>query len=503
LRITTGEGHRFPSIDVVASRVFPNWPAAGFVGIRMTCIAIVGAGFSGTLLALHLLRRCPSSTRVRLIERNSQFGRGPAYSTGNASHLLNVPAGRMSAFHDRPSDFIDWLRAQPSLPAGVEPHERGFVPRQLFGAYIRHLLNQELKRPESQDRLELIRGDVIAVEETAAGLCLRIDRDRMISADMAVLATGNFPPEAPPVADRSFYETPFYRPDPWASESFAGIDPDRPVLLIGTGLTTVDAVVSLLDRGHRGPIHAISRRGLVPHRHSADPGGYPPAQSFPTTIAALARFLREESEKASAAGATWQPVIDQLRPFTQDVWAAMSLKDRARFLRHIRPWWEIHRHRLPPAVAARIDCVRASGQLRIDAGRIRAFRVDGDTVSVTYMPRRSQEPATLSVARVINCSGPGADYDRIAHPLFRKLLSDGLVCPDPLRLGLEVTGNCALKNRKGAISRRLFAVGPVTKAAFWEITAVPDIRRQCEFLAGHLSTLVKPAPRVEIPATTA
>jgi uncharacterized NAD(P)/FAD-binding protein YdhS len=437
---------------------------------------------------------------VILIERNSQFGRGPAYAAGNPSHLLNVPAGRMSAFHDRPSDFVDWLRAQANLPPGVEPNERGFVPRQLFGAYIRHLLNQELKRPESQDRLELVRGDVVAIEESAAGLCLRIDRDRAISADMAVLATGNFPPEAPPVADRSFYETPLYSPDPWAPDAFAGIAPDAAVLLIGTGLTTVDAVVSLLDRGHLGPIHAISRRGLLPHRHGPDPGGYPPAQSFPTTVTALARFLRAETEKASVIGATWQPVIDQLRPFTQDVWAAMSLKDRARFLRHMRPWWDIHRHRLPPAVAARIDRARETGQLRVDAGRIRSFRAAADTVAVAYAARGSQDVRLLEVARVINCSGPGADYDRIAHPLFRRLLADGLVCPDPLRLGLEVTGNCALRSRTGAISRRLFAVGPVTKAAFWEITAVPDIRQQCEFLAGRLATLVKPAPRAETPA---
>ncbi len=474
----------------------------------MSSIAIVGAGFSGTLLALHLLRRCPPSTKVCLVERNSQFGRGPAYATGNPSHLLNVPAGRMSAFHDRPSDFVDWLRAQPSLPPGVEPDGRGFVPRQLFGAYIRHLLNQELKSTDSRDRLQLVRGEVLAVEETAGALRLRIDRDRSLTADLVVLATGNFPPEAPPCATPEFYDSPLYKPDPWAVDALSGLDPDDSLLLIGTGLTMVDAVISLLDQSHRGTVHAVSRRGLLPHRHSAD-GGAPPqdGKPFPTSVTGLARLLREESRRAVADGGTWQPVIDQLRPFTQDVWTAMSLADRARFLRHLRPWWDIHRHRLPQAVAARLDAMLESGQLRIDAGRIRSFSVADGRVAVEYRSRRHQRLRTLDVSRVVNCAGPGADYDRIAHPLIRKLLADGLVCPDKLRLGLEVTPHCALKDRRGAISRRLFAVGPMTKAAFWEITAVPDIRRQCELLATHLAGLVKPAPRAapvaEPPATSA
>jgi uncharacterized NAD(P)/FAD-binding protein YdhS len=107
---------------------------------------------------------------------------------------------------------------------------------------------------------------------------------------------------------------------------------------------------------------------------------------------------------------------------------------------------------------------------------------------------------TLEAARVVNCSGPGCDYDRIQHPLVRSLLADGQVRPDPLRLGLDVTGNCATRDRHGAISRRLFAVGPVTKGAFWEITAVPDTRDQCESLARHLATLVKPSAGAPIAA---
>jgi uncharacterized NAD(P)/FAD-binding protein YdhS len=459
----------------------------------MTTIAVIGAGFSGTLLTLHLLRYCPPPTRLLLIERNSQFGRGLAYSTGNASHILNVPAGRMSAFHDQPDDFLTWLTSQPESENGMAVGPQTFAPRRLFGAYVRALLNEEIKR-SGRDRLELVKGDVVALDRTPHPLTLTLDRDRTVQADLAVLATGNFPPEPMPVANPSFYDTPFYRPDPWAPDALANLDPDAAVLLLGTGLTTVDAVISLLDQGHRGPIYALSRRGLLPRRHAAVPMRAPEHEPYPTTVTALTRFLRNETARATAQGSGWQPVIDELRPFMVDVWQTMKLPDRQRFLRHLRPWWDVHRHRMAGPVADRIEAAQASGQLRIMVGRVRDYAIEGQQVDVVYRPRRQECLATVRVARVMNCAGPGADFDRISDPLIRSLLRDGVVRPDPLRLGLDVTGNCALLNRDGAISRRLFAVGPVTKGTFWEMTAVPDIRRQTEKLAEYLAGLIKSAP---------
>ncbi len=468
---------------------------------RMTTIAVVGAGFSGTLLSLHLLRRCPEGTRLILIERNSQLGRGLAYSTGNANHILHVPAGRMSAFHDRPNDFLEWLQARPEEEqVGAAVTAGSFVPRQAFGAYVRALLNDEVKR-SSRERLSLVRGAVLGLDRSSHPLRLMLDRDRTVEADYCVLAVGNFPPEPMSVATPSFYDTPFYRPDPWAPDALTDLDPNDPILLIGTGLTMVDAVVSLLDQGRAGPIYALSRRGLLPQRHATVSRPPPAHEPFPTDVAALVRFLRLETARAVALGSGWQPIIDELRPFTVDVWQAMSLADRRRFLRHLRPWWDTHRHRMAGPVADRIEVAQASGQLVTITGRVLGYEVADERVKVQLRRRGSEAVETLSVARVVNCSGPGADYDRIQEPLIRSLLAEGVVRPDPLSLGLDVTGNCALLNRSGAISRRLFAVGPVTKGTFWEITAVPDIRRQTEVLAEYLAALVKsttPAPPVAL-----
>ncbi len=469
-------------------------------------IAIVGAGFSGTLLALHLMRQCSPEIRILLLERNRDFGRGAAYSTGNSSHLLNVPAGKMSAFQARPDDFLDWLKAQPAEAlGGIRPLPTTFVPRAIFGRYVGDLLETEVKSAVHCGRLELVRADVTDIEPRAGGLILTLGGGEVLEVDRAVLAVGNFPPSPPPVADPGFYDTPSYCPDPWAPDVLDGLEPDAPILLIGTGLTMIDTVVSLLDQGHRGPIIALSRRGLLPQNHLLGPvkTALPENEEFPTRLSNLTRHLRDRSRRARQAGGSWQAVIDELRPLTTEIWQAMPTEDRARFLRHLRPWWDTHRHRVSGPVAARIAEATRTGQLRIRAGRVRGYAVAEDgTVEVSYRPRFKDHIESLTVRRVLNCSGPESDFGRIRDALLRRLLDKGLVRPDPLSLGLDVTRTCALLGRDGAISRRLFAIGPVTKGAFWEMTAVPDIRQQAEFLAGQLAALVK-APAVQARASDA
>jgi uncharacterized NAD(P)/FAD-binding protein YdhS len=198
-------------------------------------------------------------------------------------------------------------------------------------------------------------------------------------------------------------------------------------------------------------------------------------------------MLRRHCMDADTAGAPWQSAIDAMRPYTQDIWQALPLQDRQRFLRHLRPWWDVHRHRMPQAAAARIDAALNSGQLRIHAGHISGYRATNGAVDVQYRPRSAAAIATIRVARVINCTGPASNIERVDDQLIGALLRDGIARPDPLRLGLDVTDTGAFRSRSGAASEHLYAVGPITKGAFWEITAVPDIRRQCAALATHLA----------------
>ena len=263
------------------------------------------------------------------------------------------------------------------------------MPRRLYGAYIRALLKDELRR-SSVRRLELVRGDAQAIDRSGPKLQVKLDRGRTLEADLAVLAIGNFPPAPMPVADPSFYNTAFYRADPWSPDALTGLDPAAPVLLIGSGLTMVDVVISLLDEGHTGPIYALSRRGLLPHRHASGSGQPIAAEhAFPTVLTELLRFMREEARKASRAGANWQPIVDEIRPFMQDVWQTMSPADKARFVRHLRPWWDVHRHRMAPSVADRIEGARASGQLRVMAARVERYTAGDGSVRVAFRQRGS------------------------------------------------------------------------------------------------------------------
>jgi uncharacterized NAD(P)/FAD-binding protein YdhS len=439
-------------------------------------IAVIGGGASGTLLSLHLLRHAPPATRITLIERNAPFGPGLAYGTGNPNHLLNVPAGRMSAFVDQPRHFVDWLERQPpQILDGLQPTDAAFVPRRLYGAYLRHLLNKAMLS-SAPGRLELLHDTVTAIEAPM----LRLASGHVILADIVVLAIGN---DLPALCGKSaLRSSPHWRANPWAPDALSSLDQSAPVLLVGTGLTMLDAVLTLLDQQHTGPIHAVSRRGLLPRPHVCASPAPPMELRLPVNLRDLTRIVRLH---ASEAGEAWRSVIDRLRPFTQEIWQALSIEERRRFLRHLRPWWDVHRHRMPPSVAARIDAARTSGQLQVHAGHLAGCYELEDGACVV-LRLRSGASARLRVARVVDCSGPCTDITRSSDPLLRVLLRQGVVRPDPCRLGLDVTTSGALRSRDGAVSRCLFALGPLTRGAFWEITALPDIRRQSEILALQL-----------------
>ena len=450
-------------------------------------VIVVGAGFSGTLVSVSLQSCAPEGTIIHLIECDHPFGVGLAYRSHNPNHLLNVPAGRMGAFPDRPLDFLQWLQQQPaSRLNSATPAADAFMPRGLYGAYLQDLLNDATRR--CHNRLELVHDRVVDVIESGDGVRLRLLSGRELRADLLVLATGNAPPASPHASLATVQAGGVWQPDPWAETALARLDPDVPVLLVGTGLTMVDAVVSLLDTGHAGPIHALSRRGLLPRRHAPH---HAPAASLPEPmprdLESLVRWVRREARDRQETEAGWHPVIDALRPVTHAIWQGLNLHERRQFRRHLCAWWDVHRHRLPPRIADRVDAARTSGQLQVHAGRLTGCEPDGAGAMVSFRPRGTSKTHRLQVARILNCTGPCTNVTLHADPLMRSLLRRGAVRPDPLNLGLDVTREGAVVGAGGVPSRRVFAAGPLTRSAWWEITSVPDIRNQCRELARLLS----------------
>ncbi len=441
-------------------------------------IVIVGGGASGALMAAHLLREGPEGVGVVIVETRAQLGRGLAYATGNPSHLLNVRAANMSAFADDPGHFARWLADQADAPSGVQDPEFRFVSRSLYGRYLESLVADRLAAPAQERKLEFIRDQACAVTETSDGVEIALASGRPLRADFAILACGHESAET---------AAPFYV-SPWAEPAGGGAPADATLLILGTGLTMVDTALALEEQNHRGRIVALSRRGLMPHAHRrVDPIRIDASQApFDQPLSALLHWLRAMAREAEAHGQDWRCVVDGLRPHTQSVWRAMTPHRRERFLEHARPWWDTHRHRMAPHVATRIHAMIGSGRLEIVAGNMLEAVPAGDGARVALRRRGSQVVEHLDVARIISCTGVRSDPEQSGNPLIASLFANGLARNDPLRIGIEVAPDCAIIDRRGQASRRLFAIGPMSQAAFWEIIAVPDIRLQTAELARRL-----------------
>jgi uncharacterized NAD(P)/FAD-binding protein YdhS len=457
----------------------PTQGGAGGSGLRGSegrHVVIVGGGASGVLLACHLLRSASENIQLTLIERNPAIGRGIAYGTADPAHLLNVRAANMSAFADDPDHFWRWLQANNL--AAADSDQFCFVSRQIYGRYIESLL-QGLYHGKNRE-LCIVQDECIAVAPAPSGAIARLRDGSHIPAQIVVLATGN-------ETCQTHMSNNLYA-NPWETPTRTEIPKDGHVLILGTGLTMVDYVQSLLHGGHQGPITAISRRGLLPKPHR-------PVVAFPidrvdipfgSEIAELVCWLRKMARAAEQQGGDWRSVVDGTRPFTQELWQSLTITARRRFLRHARTWWDVHRHRMAPEVEQFIAHAMSSGQLKIISGKVQSIERNDGTARITFRPRGCSAVETMEAARIVECTGINPIPHNTTNPVMRSLLDNGLARIDPLGIGLDATSECALIDASGEPSSRIFAIGPLTRAAFWEIVAVPDIRAQCHRLTEHI-----------------
>lgn len=429
------------------------------------CVLIVGGGASGVILAAHLLRDAPAGRRVVLLERRPLIGAGIAYSTDEPDHLLNTRVSGMSAFPDEPDHFADWLGRQPGTPSGE------FVPRRVYRRYLHDLVAPWLAG-SGDGRLRIVRGECADLRETGAGVVAELAGGGSAAGDLAVLATGH----AEPAPDRRGG-----RAGAW-DDSSAGGDAGDGVAILGTGLSMVDAVLRLRRAGHRGPITAVSRNGRLPHVHAAVSPMAVAAADLPlgAELSAILRRLRATVRTREREGGDWREVVDGLRPHTQALWQAMSADQKRRFLRHARGVWEVHRHRMAPDARRALDDILAEGGLRILAGRA-SEEAGGLAVRL-----RGGGEARVPADRVIDCTGIRRDPTGDRGDLLARLVRRGAARLDDLAIGLDVDARCAIVSGEGTASARIFALGPVTRARFWECTAIPDIRVQAAALARQL-----------------
>lgn len=459
-------------------------------------ILIVGGGLSGALLAGQLLR-LPGRRRVVVLESRSELGRGEAYSAVELGHTLNGNAARMSVDPDNADDLTQWLTRYLADGGWPEAHEQGvpiselFPPRGLFGLYAQQWLAQaEALGAREGSTVRHVRGEVVDLEIDADGTLLTLADGRQLRGAYGVLATGMFPAARTPQTESSGLNAAAL--DPWDVQAMARLDPQARVLIIGSGLTMVDAVVSLEQAGHRGPIEVFSRHGLLPHVRrqppvwedflARDPGIRSPRQ--------LLRELRRQCRAAIALGIDWQAPLDTVRAHIGRLWSQASDRQRRQFVRHVRPWWESHHHRSPPLSAELVARLHEQGRLRIHAASFQGLEPGADGRLAIRIRRRGESHTTqVPGDALINSSGIEYDWRRVARALPRQLLARGLIQPGPLALGIAADPGGAVLDAQGQVSSRLFAMGPPLRGLWWESTAVTDVALQAKHLAARLAAL--------------
>lgn len=426
-------------------------------------IVIVGGGFSGAMAAARLAEQGVAST---VIDAGGDFGLGVAYSTPFDGHLLNVRSNRMSAVECRPGDFVDWLRR--NHPDRADPE--GFAPRRLYGLYVQdRLTGVEAAYP---DRITRRHAKAMSVE----GASVVLDDGRRVAGRAVVLATGNPAPRtASGRGDRIIA-------DPWAPGALDSIGAGDRIAIIGTGLTMVDMAVWLRARGWQGALFALSRRGLGPRAHADQPET--PLTLTPDLTQGSAS-TRLGAARRLANGGKWRALMEGLRPVTGDLWRAADGATRARWVRHLRPFWDVHRHRIAPAIAREMTALSDAGRLTVVAGRVLSVTATGAGVTLAYRPKGTAGTETVTADWLIDCSGPGHDPAR--DPLTGPLIASGRARLDPLGLGLDLDETGRVLRADGSADPALFVLGPPARATFWETVAVPDIRKRIEGLVQALA----------------
>lgn len=453
-------------------------------------VVIVGGGFSGTLVAANLLRRPPPGpTRLILIERANEVARGAAYAERSFPYLLNVPASRMSANSAAPKEFLEFAQRRIPKVTGED-----FLPRTLYGEYLSEvLLAAQLSAP-GNIRLEIVHGSVVNLRRIERHLPLRVELEdgRRFTADDVVLALGN-PKPASLAAARDVLSHPAYIADRWTVD--LKFNRSQTVLLIGTGLTTADIInVAASDPQRLPTLHALSRHGLVPPRQTpfrpdAFKGdGNALLLAASTSLRRLVSSVRLLAQEAEQMGGDWREAITFVRNMAPTIWQRLPERDRVRFLRHVRAYWDIYRHRLPPELLQKIDTLRQSERLTIHAGHIKQFIPRDDRIEVIWRPRGSQQLRAQQFDRVINCTGPDYAIARSTEPLWSNLVQCGLCVPDTLGLGLRTGPHGAVIDADGWPGPHLFYVGPMLRADHWEATAAHELRGHAEKLAALLAT---------------
>lgn len=444
-------------------------------------VAVIGGGFSAASTVINLIERLESDRTVAVIARTKGLGLGTAYSAPDRVHRLNVPAGRMSLFPDRPDDLCNWLTDSRAAHGSED-----FIPRRLFGAYVQDRLKEQLGRADNRAPVHLQNAEAIDCEElTDERQVYHLSNGERLAASASIFCIGGTPAGLPLPDERIAPEARRHLClDVWADRWVERVRPQDTIFMLGSGLTMIDQVMSLQQRGHRGDIHVLSRHGLLPLPHCV-PRSDPLDPAIAPGCGSLSEMMRRLRTAARDAE-DWRRAVDGIRPVTQAIWQGLDPEQRRRFLRHGNAWWNIHRHRLAPDIRAQFDAMRQSGQVTINAGWLHEICEHDGRARVAFRDRHSTSLRQVDADWVVNCTGmEKCSISRV--PLLKKMSARGMIAGDPMGLGLAVNADSQIRRADGTTATSTYALGPMTIGQFFEIFAVPDIRVQTRNVAQNVA----------------
>ena len=440
-------------------------------------LAIIGGGAGGVLVAMQALRQATTPLRIVMIEPRSVLAQGVAYATTHGEHLLNVPAARMSAFDDRPEDFLDYV-VTTTPPGGPERASlaHAFIERRRYGEYLRVRLAEAIAASPAQ--LQVVHDRVAELEPRSDGATLRLARHGELQAAGVVLAVGNTPK---PLPARGAPQLPEGRSlAAWDFDAVKAIPRDADLCIVGSGLSMVDTVLSLAENGHAGTIHVLSRHALLPLPHCHGPAAtFDPAPLQAMDLRARMRFLRTAAKEAMAEGLPWQSVMERIRPHVQALWQSLPLPEQRRFLRHGVRQWDVHRHRIAPEVHARLQSLVERGQLRLHRGRLDTVMAEGPRLRVSTHARDGRIDE-FDVDYVVNATGVEMRAQTMRNPLLHDLLGKGHAQAGPHGIGLKAARDGRMVDAQGQPQPRVFILGSLRIGCIWESIAIPELRGQAD-----------------------
>ena len=446
-------------------------------------VAIIGGGYTGAVLALHLLRCAPAGTRIAVIEPRVDLGSGVAYATQDEQHRINVPADRMGVSAAPQDRFDIWLRTQhPELIGDGDP-EHTYVPRRWFGIFVRDRLADAARGSAASFRH--VQGEALSAQASEGGAEIALSGGRKVHARHVVIAVSHGLPALPRGIPVALAGTPGFLENPWNVERLAEIPRDGAVLIIGTGLTMADVIASLLAQGHLGPITAISRHGLLPRK--SGPASVPLGLDLSTwpaaSVAHHVKSIRAEMGRVEAEGLSWRGVFTALRIQSGYLWSRLTHADKRRFLRHLKAFYDVHRYRMSPVTHELIEAAEARGQVRILAAHVKGVERTAQGFDVAFRRRGAASDETLHVAGIVNCTGPKQKLSADPTNFLGALIAAGIARADPFGLGLAVDRDFRIIGN----TMNFYALGPLTRERFGDTYGAPEIEVQAERLATQLA----------------